>query len=600
MRRALFSPIYLLIIGLLGTPIIIGIFGILLPAFGYFPALDSHDWTLDYWYQLFRSPSLSSSLFLSVFTGVTATIISLWLSISLISMSYHTSWYERLQRILSPILSVSHASIAIGLLFLLSPSGWLLRIVSPDVTGFVRPPNWITVQDPYGLSLILALVIKETPYLLFVIAAALHQLAPTQALATCQSLGYSKLTTWRKVLLPQLYPLIRLPIFIVLSFSLTVVDMALIVGPNTPSTFAVLLLNWFNDSDLSHRYVASAGAIMLVLLILAIIAVWELARTLVQKMVRYERINGKRSGFTDLFLTIGAFLGAWSFVISFLSLLVLPIWAVAKRWRFPDVFPSQFSLSNLERAWPVLSSTTSQTLIIAISSTLIALAISIFVLELIRATRQTQATKHVPAKAQTKAEIRNLNTRHTTEQDGQKPLLALMYLPILLPQIGFLFGIQVLLISFDLNGHYLSVIVMHLLYVLPYVYLTLSGPYQSFEHAYLLEANRLNKQPARNFFSIKLAMLKASLCTAFAIGFSVSMAQYLPTLIAGEGRITTLTTEAVALATSGDRKKVGVFALVQILFPIFAFAAAHIIPTYWTQWRLNTKNALRGSFVSRT
>ncbi|TDO99929.1 ABC transporter permease [Marinomonas balearica] len=584
MTKTLLSPAYIMIIGLLGAPIIIGLFGILFPAFGYFPALGAQNWTLHYWQQLFSAPGLLSSVLLSVFTGVMVTIMSVWLSISLVAITYQTQWYKRLQSLLSPILSVPHASIAIGLLFLLSPSGWLLRIISPELTGFLRPPNWITVQDPFGLTLTLALIIKETPYLLFVVAAAIYQLKPSQTLETCQSLGYSRLTTWRKILLPQLYPLIRLPILIVLSFSLTVVDMALIIGPNTPTTFAVLLLSWFNDSDLSYRYVASAGAIMLVLLIAGIIFVWELTRFLLQKMARRERINGKRSGIGDLLLLIGALGGAASFVISFLSLVILPIWAIAKRWRFPDALPSQVSFSNIAQAWPVLSSTTIQTLIIAITSTLIALVVSIFILELLRSNAKTFAA----------------NKRFFGNFYSQKPLLFLMYLPILLPQIGFLFGIQVLLISFDANGRYSSVIAMHLLYVLPYVYLTLSAPYQSYNQAYLLEANRLNHKPAINFITIKLAMLKASLCTAFAIGFSVSMAQYLPTLIAGEGRITTLTTEAVTLATSGDRKKVGVFALVQIIFPILVFFAAHTIPIHWTSWRLKLKSILRGQFANRT
>ncbi|MEP2618436.1 MAG: ABC transporter permease, partial [Marinomonas sp.] len=48
----------------------------------------------------------------------------------------------------------------------------------------------------------------------------------------------------------------------------------------------------------------------------------------------------------------------------------------------------------------------------------------------------------------------------------------------------------------------------------------------------------------------------------------------------------TLTTEAVALAASGDRKKVGSMALLQALFPVIVFWFAQVIPARWTKWRL--------------
>ncbi len=56
------------------------------------------------------------------------------------------------------------------------------------------------------------------------------------------------------------------------------------------------------------------------------------------------------------------------------------------------------------------------------------------------------------------------------------------------------------------------------------------------------------------------------------------MAQYLPTLIIGGGRVATLTTEAVALAAGANRRVIGVYALAQVLAPMAAFALALAIP----------------------
>jgi len=542
----------------LAIPVLVGLVGTLLPAFHYFPPLGEYHFSLTSWEQLFQNNEFYTSLKLTLITGIIAPIIALWIALSLLAWGYQRVFFEKIEKLLAPILAIPHAAIAIGLLFLLSPSGWLMRLFSPWLTGFDRPPNWITVQDPYGVSLIFALVMKEMPYLLFIMLASLHAIDARKSLEVCQTLGYKRLTIWRKVLIPQLYPIIRMPIFIVIAFSLTVVDLAVVIGPNTPSTLAVTLFHWFNDPALSTRFIASAGAIALVVIIALVILGWELAHCLFTRLTKAERSNGKRAGLTDYFLRLGVVLGLITLSSAFISLIILPIWSLTRRWRFPDVLPSSWTLSNIERAYPVLLELSSNTLIIALVATLIACLMSALMLE----------------------------TKRLTKQTKNHPFDWLIYVPILLPQIGFLFGLHVLLIQINLNGTLTAIIALHLMYVLPYVYLSLKGPYLAYQEDYLMQANRLNNRPWFNYFFIKLAMLKPALLTAFAIGFSVSIAQYLPTLIAGEGRYGTLTTEAVAQAASGDRKQVGSMALLQAFFPVFVFWLAHALPPRWTKWRL--------------
>jgi putative thiamine transport system permease protein len=73
-------------------------------------------------------------------------------------------------------------------------------------------------------------------------------------------------------------------------------------------------------------------------------------------------------------------------------------------------------------------------------------------------------------------------------------------------------------------------------------------------------------------------MLLRPLLTAAAVGFAVSVGQYLPTLLIGGGRVATLTTEAVALASGGDRRLIGVHALAQSAAAFVGFALALAIP----------------------
>ena len=52
-------------------------------------------------------------------------------------------------------------------------------------------------------------------------------------------------------------------------------------------------------------------------------------------------------------------------------------------------------------------------------------------------------------------------------------------------------------------------------------------------------------------------MLLRPILVAAAVGFAVSVGLYLPTLFAGAGRFDTLTTDAVSLAASGNRRIIG-------------------------------------------
>jgi putative thiamine transport system permease protein len=77
---------------------------------------------------------------------------------------------------------------------------------------------------------------------------------------------------------------------------------------------------------------------------------------------------------------------------------------------------------------------------------------------------------------------------------------------------------------------------------------------------------------------IKWPLLLRPLLAAMAVGFAVSVAQFLPTLFAGGGRWATVTTEAVALSAGGNRRVLAVHALLQVLLPMLVFGLATALP----------------------
>jgi len=112
----------------------------------------------------------------------------------------------------------------------------------------------------------------------------------------------------------------------------------------------------------------------------------------------------------------------------------------------------------------------------------------------------------------------------------------------------------------------------------PYAALALADPWFALDPRYEQLAASLGRSKGDAFLRVRLPMLAAPVLTALAIGFAVSVGQYLPTVLIGAGRLPTITTEAVALASGGNRRVVGAYALLQAILPFLAFAAAGLLP----------------------
>ncbi|WP_254054951.1 ABC transporter permease [Kiloniella sp. EL199] len=541
-------PVLTLMVFLL--PVLAGFLSTVLPAFGYLPVIGQVSFNITAWIQLFDHPALHSALLTSVSSGIIATLLSLILSLSFVAAWQGTNSFEKARQLLAPILAIPHSALAIGLAFFIAPSGWIARAFSPWATGWDRPPDVAIIHDEWGLSLILGLMIKETPYLLLMILAALDQSQAKQRLKLAKTLGYHPVSAWVKGVLPIIYKQIRLPIYAVLAFSLSVVDIALILGPTTPPTLSILVLRWFNDPDLSYRTIAAAGALLQLLVVVSTIFLWWTAEKTISRLSRRWLTNGKRP-LAERSVRILSKVSLNSiFILFFGSLLVIVLWSFTRRWRYPDFVPSVWSTQNWNRNIHDLLCSSSSTLIIGLISSFIAVVLVVACLE---------------------------NEKRRGKSAGSGALW-LVYLPLMIPQVSFLFGVQVLTIKTAINASWLAIIWSHLLFVLPYVFLSLTDPYRQHDDRYIKVALSMGISPARAFWRIRLPMLLRPLLFALTIGFAVSVAQYLPTLFVGGGRFSTLTTEAVNLSASGNRRIIAVYALLQALLPLLCFAVALALP----------------------
>ena len=156
----------------------------------------------------------------------------------------------------------------------------------------------------------------------------------------------------------------------------------------------------------------------------------------------------------------------------------------------------------------------------------------------------------------------------------------LLYVPLIVPQVAFLFGLQILFTVVRARTARLPALALvHLVFVFPYVLLSLSDPWRNWDPRYGHVMHALGRGPDAVFWLVRLPMLvRAGADRRGASASPSRSALYLPTLLIGAGRWPTVTTETVALASGGDRRLVGAVALVQALLPFLGFAVAAIVP----------------------
>lgn len=542
------APLFTL--ALLVAPVVAGLLGAVLPAFGWFPPLGGTEPTLAPWFELLAAPGLWPALRLTVTVALASTVVSLGVALAILAATHGTRAEAWVERALAPLLAVPHAAAAMGLAFLIAPSGWVMRVLSPWATGLSVAPDWLIIGDPLGLSLVAGLVVKEVPFLLLMALAATGRAEATAGVLAARTLGYTPVAAWAKVVLPRLYPQLRLPILAVLAYSASVVDVALVLGPLAPPPLAVQITRWSTDPDLSRRFVAAAGAVLLASLTLALVLLWRVVEMLVGRLGRAWIDGGARHAGDRLVRISGMVCAVLLALVLAFGLAGLAVWSFAGLWTFPDAWPRSLSPASWTRAAPDLASAAFETALLGSATTVMALGLVLACLE----------------------------AEHRHGLGSPARALWLLYLPLVVPQVAFLTGLQTLALVLGLDGARVPVVVAHLVFVTPYVYLTLAEPWRAWDTRAALAAAALGRGPDAVFWRVRLPMLLRPVLAAAAVGFAVSAGLYLPTLLLGGGRIATLTTETVALAAGGDRRLAGVMALAQTAAPLAGFALALAVP----------------------
>jgi putative thiamine transport system permease protein len=262
--------------------------------------------------------------------------------------------------------------------------------------------------------------------------------------------------------------------------------------------------------------------------------------------------SGRRRTFEKALLALTAIAGCFLLALVGLSFVSVALWSVAEVWRFPNPLPATFTLANWQSESARAMALICNSFLIAGVSVLIATVLSVGCLE--------------------------NEVRRGRSASGRA--LWLLYTPLLVPQIAYLLGLQILLVGLGLDETLLAVVLVHLVFVLPYVFLALADPWRAFDDRYRQVGLSLGASANRVLLAVRLPLLLRAVLAAAAVGIAVSIGQYLPTLLVAGARWPTITTEAVTVASGGNRRVAAIYALLQSVLPFVAFFVAIAVPGY--------------------
>ena len=540
---------------LLTVPILFGLLGFLLPSFGYFPILDKYDFNLNYFYLSFAIPGITKSIILSFFTGFISTLLALFFSQVIILYIFQTKFYQFLKTIIFPLLALPHITMAIGLMFIFSPSGLFFRLFSPWLTGFERPPNFFILPDEYGFFLILGLVLKEIPFFILVSMSAIEQFGAKKFLNVGKSLQHSTFSVWCILLFPLIYKRIRLIVFIVIAFAASVLDMSLLLAPSTPSTLAIRILQYYQSSETDSLFIASNLALIQLFVIVILLLIWLLLEKLVSNKFVFTylvRACSYKNSFIKYFI--------FSLILILLALSLLTIissflWGLGGNWFFPNLLPTSINIEIFVKFFNENKSIILISIFIPLIVSLLSCLIVILWVEL-------------------------------TESFNKKYYYfeSFIFLPLFIPQISFLIGIQSFLILLNFSNFFIPLIIVELFYVIPYSFIILAPSFREIKKDIIKVAASLGKNRFERLIFIKIPIIMPTFLLSIAIGMLVSFALYTPVYFIGAGRVTTLTVEALNLALSGAKKDLGVATIFQIIIPIVILLTVSWYKRNFTKW----------------
>jgi putative spermidine/putrescine transport system permease protein len=262
------SPALAVVVLLFGGGLALG----LVQGLGYLPAAGMSVLTLDHFAHVLGDPDFFKSLAFTFYLALASTLIALAISVVAALMLNRLAGRSRAIQFLFQIpLTVPHLVIAVAVVFMLAPSGFLargLQSLGLLPSGAAFP---LLVNDPWGVGIMAAYVWKEVPFITLMVLAAL-QACGAELLDVGRTLKAGRWQRFRYITLPIIFPSLGAAALIVFAYSFGAFEVPYLLGQTYPMMLPVWAYKAYSDVDLLSRPEGIAAGLVIAAVVAAAVA----------------------------------------------------------------------------------------------------------------------------------------------------------------------------------------------------------------------------------------------------------------------------------------------------------------------------------------
>jgi len=225
---------------------------------------------------------------------------------------------------------------------------------------------------------------------------------------------------------------------------------------------------------------------------------------------------------------------------------ILVLVGLAPGWRFPDLWPEQFSSAGIE----FLITHRGQILTSLASSFFYSLATVFVTLGMCLTPAAAFARQRFP---------------------GKRLLEALLLTPALVPPMTFAMGLHMVFIRLSLADTMAGVVLILALFSYPYMFRALVAGFQTMGQDYRTCARNLGAGPVAVFWQVELPLLVPAVIASGSVVFLVAFSEYFLVFLMGGGTVPSFTGFLMPLLSSSNRSLAALLTLIFLLLPILLF-----------------------------
>lgn len=249
--------------------------------------------------------------------------------------------------------------------------------------------------------------------------------------------------------------------------------------------------------------------------------------------------NFRSNRLLNIFLYISLF-------IILVPIAILLLWAFTARWPWPNSLPKIYSFRAIKEVFAPhakISRTLFSSMLLSLSAAVLSVIIG------------------------------TMTARALTLYDfvGKELIALLSIAPNLVSGTVFAMGVHIVFIHMALADTVLGVIIVHLIYTLPYSVSIMRDLTQSIGGRLEMQAHVLGASPFKSFIYITLPLLVPGIKTSIGMAYIISSSQYFITLLIGGGKVKTFSILMVPFIAKGDRALGSAYALIFMMSTLLIF-----------------------------